>query len=453
LALILRPYQERAARDVFAAWRSGHKRVCLVMGTGAGKTATGSFIAQQAKRQGLSTVWMTHTVDLLQQSAVRVPEAKVVSVQSGRLPPADVLVLDECHHFVADEWKRAVDAYPEALVVGLTATPERADGRPLGDMFSHLVVGASYTELLESGVLVPCRVLRPETELDRGVAKDPVEAYMAHGEGRTGFVYVRTIQLADKVAAEFRAKGIRAEVVSAETPPGQRKLLVDRMRDGDIRLLVNVYALTEGVDVPHASIAILARNFGHVSQFLQTAGRVLRAHPGKRDALVIDLPGVSHRHGTPLEDREYGLDGQGIRRKAGAALRVCMKCGMTWGSDGPCPRCGFSNPGQAVKPPRVYNAELVEVGRTIPTWVKRAEYDRLKDVARSKKLGDGFVKAEFQRKYGEAPSWLRTEADAESKKAELAKFVEQAKRKGYKPGYASQRYKALYGAFPPKGWT
>jgi DNA repair protein RadD len=412
----------------------------------------GGFIAQQCVAQGMRCVWFTHTVDLVSQSRARVLNALVTSVQSGQTPPAEVVILDECHHFVADEWKKVLDAYPDALVVGLTATPERADGRPLGDVFSSLVVGASYSELLAGGALVPCRVLRPESKLERGVAKDPVAAYLEHGEGRAGFVYVRTIELAEQTASAFSARDVPAAVISADTPKERRAALVAAMRSGSIRLLCNVYALTEGVDVPHASIAILARNFGHVSQLLQTAGRILRPSPGKTDGLLLDLPGVTHEHGVPTEDREYSLDGQGIKRKAGASLRVCMKCGMTWPGDGRCPRCGFQNPASAVvKPPRVYNRELVEA-RQQPMWVKKAEYERLRDVARAKGLTDSFVSAEFKRKFGEEPEWLRKEVDVADRKKQLATFVELAKKRGYAMNYALARYKALYGAFPPRGW-
>jgi DNA repair protein RadD len=451
----LRDYQDRAVRGVFQWWRAGVKRVLVVMPTGGGKTATAAFVAHLAKNANKRVLWVTHTTDLVEQSQRNVPDAKVVSIQ-GLLtslvwPPADVIIVDEAHHFVADDWGSIFKRYPDALFLGLTATPERADGRPLGDVFEQLIVAVHYSELLQRGILVPCRILRPATKLERGIARDPVEAYLELGERRQGFMYVPSIDLAEACASRLNAVGVPSFCIHAKTNKLVRQQAIEQFSTGQLQVLTNVYALTEGVDVPAASCAVFGRGFGHVSQMLQAAGRVLRSSPGKEDALLLDLAGVTHDHGVPLEDREYALTGEGIRRQANASLRVCLKCGYTWPGQGACPRCGFGNPTQAKKMPRIYNAELLEVyaGAATPSWAKRAELDRLRKVAEDKGLSDGWVSHRYRDLFEQAPEF---DNDAVRRRAEYDKLKKVAAERGYKTGWAKQRYKALYAAWPPKGW-
>lgn len=453
--MTLRDYQDNAVRAVFQRWRSGVKRVLVVMPTGGGKTATAAFVAKVAKDANRRVLWVTHTTDLVDQSQKNVPHAKVVSVQSLLTnliwPPADVVIVDEAHHFVADDWGSIFKRYPDALFLGLTATPERADGRPLGDVFEELVVAVHYSELLDRGILVPCRILRPESKLDRGMAKDPVDAYLEKGENRQGFMYVNSIPLAEDAARRLDAAGVRSFCIHAKTNKLVRQHAIEQFTRGELQVLTNVYALTEGVDVPRASCAVFGRSFGHVSQMLQAAGRVLRAAPGKTDALILDLPGVTHDHGTPCEDRDYALTGEGIRRKVNASLRVCLKCGFTWPGQGNCPRCGFGNPSQAKKMPRIYDVELLEVyaGAETPRWAKNRELDRLRAMAKDRGMSDSWVAHQYKELFEEQPAF---EADAERRREEYQKLATVAAQRGYKVGWAKNRYRALYGAWPPRGW-
>lgn len=432
-------------------------------------------MGSMAGRQlGGTGVWVTHTKDLVEQSAQKLREflPRVGVIAAGRGPDpfapvqvasiqtllareielrADWLILDEAHHFVSEEWRGVVDAVHAQRLLGLTATPERGDGKPMGDLFDELVVAAHYSDLTRAGYLVPLRVLRPASELDRGLAKKVVEAYRERAEGRSGFVFCRK----KTEAADLAEQLVSAKTVSDETPREERLAALAWLAAAAGRLLTNVHALTEGVDVPSASLAIYARNLGHVGVMLQTAGRILRPHPGKTDALLLDLPGVTHRLGLPNEDREYSLTGKGIRRtEKGMALRVCMFCGMTSESGGPCPRCGQSPEVKKQRPMRIYNQELqaVYAGKGTPDWAKRAELDRLRSEARARNFQAGWVVKQYEILFGEKPP-LGSESSAADKQAEYERLVQLARRQGYKPGWAQHRYKAAYGAFPPRSWT
>lgn len=449
--------------------------VCLVAPTGSGKTVMGEALCFRC--HGV-TLWLTHTKELVGQTAKRLrkaglrvgiiaaghPQTKgcqvyVASIQTlverNYFPLCDQIIIDECHHFVSEQWGAFLNAYPFTKRIGLTATPERADGRPLGDVFDELVVAAHYSELTDQGHLVPVRILRPLHELDRGIALDPVEAYLTKAEGRKGFIYCKSVQLAYETADILRSHGVPASCIEANTPKEEREKLLARFASGDLRVLSNMMALTEGIDIPDASVCIIARAMGHVSMYLQSAGRVMRPHETKRECLLIDLPGLSHRFGPPNENRLYSLDGEAIGRAAEPSLRVCMTCGFTFvpGGNGLCPRCGMANPVKPQKPIKIFNEQLHELfnGPGTPEWVKKSELARLERVAQEKGYNDAWVARQFKATFMEMPNaWAPTD---DRKRAEYRRLVDLAKRKGYAAGWSAHRYKATYGTFPPRSWN
>lgn len=448
----LREYQSRAVGDVL----STAEPTCLVAPTGSGKSRMGVEIAARLPGRG---AWIVHRRELLRQArdllASHGLDDRVVpvTVQSAEWPVADFVILDEVHHYQSDEWSGIFDHLPAARFIGLTATPERADGRALGDRFSRLVVAAHYSDLLRDGFLVDCRVLRPDDPISGGLAQDPVDAYLEHGEGRAGFVFVQRVVEANELAKRFCDIGIEARAVTQESRREDRDAAIDGLASGEVKLLVNVYTLTEGVDIPHASVCILARWVGHVSQYLQIAGRILRPCDGKQDALLIDLTGASHAHGFPTEDRLYSLDGVGIARANQAqsvSVSTCQKCGASYRS-GPteCPECGLA---KEWEPPKIYNAALAEVykGRLTPDEAKQREYERLRKLARTRGWSIEWVVNEYRKLFREEPDL--SDVTWEEKKQFHSRLVGLMHSRGYKPGFPGVRFKAVFGSWPPKQW-
>lgn len=475
----LRDYQRKALGNVAGHWRSS-RSVLLVAPTGAGKTRMGVDPVVQYARAGRKVLWVVHRRELWKQAkralaregvtagviaagVDRSPHepVQVASVQTWlrrTKPEADLVVFDEAHHYEADEWGAVGEHYSGARVLGLTATPERIDGRPLGDSYEQLVVAAQYPDLVRDGYLVPCRVIRPDKSLNAGLGKDPVKAILDRGEGRSGFVYCSTVAEATRIAAELTDNGIRTGVISHETKLGERARLLAAMESGEIRMLANVMALTEGVDIPRASLCVLARGCSHVTPYLQMVGRVLRPAPGKEDSIFLDLSGVSHSHGLPLVRREYSLKGKGIKASDEVeALRLCPFCGHTQlSADGPkCLRCGkeFPRERREKRQPKIYDMELREVfaGADTPEWAKQKEKQRLVDVAKERGWTPWFLKQQYEALFGPDTKVLNTLSDT-MKRKELDKLREQAEKRGYKPGWASYKYKSLFGEFPPREW-
>lgn len=281
-----------------------------------------------------------------------------LEVEGSHIYFADGIQVHNCHHLAgqAEKWKAIIQDYPRVL--GLTATPCRHDGAPLGESFDHLVVGAHYSELLAGGYIVPARVYRPvEVPEESGLADEPTRAWTQWGAGRRGFAFFGRVELAKRWAAR-----VDAGIITGEQGAEEREATMRLFRGGYLRALASVQCLTEGVDVPAAEVCMLARGVSHEGAYLQMVGRVLRPAPGKTEAIVIDLPGASWRYGLPTDDREYSLEGTAMRRAAGVpALSQCLQCGAVYEAEPVCPRCGWVRP---PKPPRVriWGVELVEAG-------------------------------------------------------------------------------------------
>ncbi|MFM1749022.1 MAG: hypothetical protein RLZZ188_2688 [Verrucomicrobiota bacterium] len=308
---------------------------------------------------------------------VQVATVQTMTARGLRIP-ATLAVFDEAHHYVSAEWHGVLDGYRKMGVplLGLTATPCRADGVALGEAFDHLVVAASVRELMDAGHLVPCDVVAPAAR-QSGMADDPVDAYKRFGGDRRAIVFARDQKHAQHLETRFRVNGIPSAFIDASLSATERRGRIERFRAGELRVLVNVQILTEGFDDPSVEVVVLASGCAHAGSYLQKIGRALRPSPatGKTSALVIDLCGAVHDHGLPDDPREYSLSGRAIATgEVGLALRNCDACGGVWRAeefrDATCPRCGAKSKGRP--DPKVKRAQLDAI-RATHTDEKRVE--------------------------------------------------------------------------------
>jgi DNA repair protein RadD len=474
----LREYQQAAVDQVFREWETA-RSVCLVLQTGGGKTETSMAIIERA---GLRTLFTVHRKELLRQSFERLgrhfgpencgvvaagwtpnPGAQIqiamlqTLVARDARPDAQLVVHDECHHLMAEDFREVVEHYSHARWLGLTATPERADGKPLGDLFERLVVGSNYSMLLNQGYLVPCKVFRAnfDDEMGEGVtlAQHPVTAYERHARGTQAIAFCPNVKLAYEQASEFTMAGYPAECIEANTDKGKREIAMRRFREGSLRVLTNVNIMTEGLDLPSVETVILGRAFRHVSAYLQAVGRVLRPAPGKSNAICIDLTGASYQHGLPTENRAYSLEGEGIRRITTEALTTCQECGATYeGRVRICPCCGFERPCKTPKPPRIYSLELQEIwaGEDTPSEAKDREWQRLMQFAENRGYGLAWAAAQYEKCFGEKPN---VEVPDDAKLAEIRKLVARCLEKGWSLSFAVKRYRETFKADPDMSWV
>lgn len=414
----LRDYQIKAVEDVRHSFSQGYRAVCLVAPTGAGKTRIALEIAIRAVQKGKKILWLSHRLELLNQiqSILQIPPVYLTNIVNGveittiqslyikpQLPKADLIIIDECHHYESDEWSRIYEDYKSSWILGLTATPARADGRGLKHHYDSLVVAANMAELRNRNILVPIDIYCPTELLRAGrIAQDPYKVWRDYAEGKKTIIYCGNIEHAKHVLKSFNS----AHIVTSESPPFDRAAIIENFRQGKFKILVNVNILTEGFDVPDVECVILARGISHASTYLQIVGRALRAAPNKEKSILIDLRGVTNIHGDPYEERIYSLDGKGIRRKTDQSDRYCPVCTAII-NDLPCDSCGYDT--EEARQIRILNSPLVRFAK------KREEQEK------------------ERRKTLDRWKWI-------------------ARSKGYKKGWITYKYKATYGDWPPREW-
>lgn len=477
MSTALRDYQIRGVNDVEA---SPSQSTLLVIPTGGGKTVCAEELISRALERGETVLVLVHRRELLRQTAerlarrigelqvgiiapnvcpspwspVQVAMVQTIAVRDSR-PPADLIIWDEAHHAMAEQWRSILSSYPAARLVGLTATPQRLDGKPLGDLFESLVVAATYPELLAAGHLVDCRVYQPPEIPGSGLARDPLDAWQRYGEQSSTFGFAGSVQQATDLAARFIAAGIPSAVIEANTPARERDRALQAFAAGTIRVLWNVYCLTEGTDVPSARCVLLARSCAHVSMYLQIVGRVLRPHESKRDALLVDLSGASLIHGMPLEDRAYSLSGRGITRTSIESLKVCQQCGATiLSAYQVCPECSFEFPRAKREGPRIYDMELVAVfaGAATPLDAQRREFERLLALAESRDWSLWFVCKEFQKLFSRMPSAELRALPRDRQRELFERMKRSATAKGKSISQVRGTWKHVAGAWPDWSW-
>lgn len=427
---MLRDYQLNAIEQWSQAVKSGRRFTIIQLSTGTGKT---KLATEVVKSHSGRTLWLASRLELIDQAAEELTEAgldvgclsgggtfnpykpvQVGSIQTLQRrelrPDATLIVADECRHYVSDKWKDVLQYYKSAGAncIALDATPVRADGRGLGDIYDELIQGPTVQWFTDNNYLVPCEILAPKRVLDpRTIAKSPVDAYKAHAGARKAIVYAANIKAAEEYTRDFKRAGIAAELITAQTDIATRRSHIAGYKGGFIRVLVNVGVLTEGFDDPETAIGILARSVGSISLYLQIVGRLLRTYPGKERALLVDLFGSSKIFGPPNNEWVYSLDGDGVKLRVIEELRYkfCAVCSYVMPPNATiCPECLTER--QLPGAPDIVNAELVKF-----EWIRKdppqQRIDRIaKWIAKADSMGykRGSVWYKAKATYGSPPT-------------------------------------------------
>jgi superfamily II DNA or RNA helicase len=338
----LRPYQRDVIADFRSRLLSNTSKVICVAPTGSGKTIILASIIHEVAKAGLNVLVIAHRREIISQTSSKLLDqdvrhgivqagveprplerVQVASIQTlhrraiggdrMRLPPADLVVIDEAHHSPAKTYKKLIDAYPNATVLGLTATPCRGDGRGLGGIFQSIIEAPQVADLIKLGYLVKTRVYAPVDPDLRGVRTvagdynqkqlaermdrqelvgDIVEHWLKIGERRRTVAFCVDVNHSTHLRDEFVNAGVRCEHIDGGTPRDERDATLARLASGEIEVVTNCMVLTEGWDMPDVGCCILARPTKSIGLYRQMIGRVLRPAPGKVDAIVLDHSGA-----------------------------------------------------------------------------------------------------------------------------------------------------------------
>lgn len=342
----LRPYQQQAIDAVFEAEARGVRCQAIVMATGLGKTVV--FAHLIARRGGRALV-LAHRDELLTQAAQKIiavnPGASVGIVRgdldehNAQIVVASVatlsrerrlkrlnadfstVIVDEAHHSAANSYGKIFEhvAPSNPLLIGVTATPDRADGKGIDQWFSEIVFQMGIDEGIRQGWLSNLegklihlkgadfsKVHVRKGDYDLSELEQIMEAanwhehvakaWADHASERKSVIFVPKVAMAYSLAEQIRSIGGRAEAIDGAMKIDDRRGVLKRLATGETRVVVNCAVLTEGFDEPSLDCVIMARPTKSRSLYVQCVGRGLRLNDGKENCLILDMVGVSQRH-------------------------------------------------------------------------------------------------------------------------------------------------------------
>ncbi|EOE5373620.1 DEAD/DEAH box helicase [Listeria monocytogenes] len=300
-----------------------------------------------------------------------------------------LIIIDESHHVLANSYKKIINHFSNAKVVGFTATPVRINGGGLGDINDTLIEKVNAKWLIENSFLSPYKYFAPEviqtsnldikrtgeydiTQLDdqfnqRKVWGDVIKHYQKLADGQQAILYASSLYQSQKMAASFEQVGITAAHIDGKTPKAERDHIIQQFRNGEIKVLCNLDLIGEGFDVPDCSTVIMLRPTQSLSLYIQQSMRGMRYRPEKT-SIIIDHVGNVSRFGLPDMERTWTLEPKkgSNSKKAEAPVKICPDCFMTvLSSNKQCEHCGHEFKVE-VKPIQVDEAaELQEITEAV----------------------------------------------------------------------------------------
>ena len=465
---VLRPYQAEVIAKFWRAVEAGQRRIIMVAPTASGKTVIARAIIEQARRKACGSLFLAHRREILTQTSNKlggIPHGliqpgdqprpfelvQVASVQtlyrrgikaaSMELPEAGLVIVDECHHVVAQSYQSIIKRYPGSILLGLTATPCRGDGRGLGGVFQTMIQCPQVGELVAQNFLVPTLVYAPvdpdlkgvhvrrgdyvERELalrmDRPqLVGDIVTNWIKFGERRKTVCFATDVRHSIHIRDEFVAAGVRAEHIDGKTPTDERDATLARLASGEIEVVTNCMVLTEGWDMPALGCLILARPTKQLGLYRQMVGRGLRPALGKTNCIVIDHSGATYRLGFAEDFIDWTLDpdlhaenpthaARDGDQAGGPKIVECRDCGTARVGGKACLNCGFL-PTPSPRAVEVIDGDLGLVGANRRARLTRDDprirndwHGMLASIAIERAYKRGWVAHQYHTRFGEWP--------------------------------------------------
>lgn len=407
------PHQIAGAEMIRNSFRSGKRAPILVIATGGGKTHCFCGYAELAARKGKRVLILVHRHELLLSTSAKLDEyglahglispqykqttdpVQIASVQTlvRRLQKIrwkpDLIICDEAHLSAAPTYLKIFAAFPNAFIIGATATAGRLDqkglGKHCGGVYDDIVQPVTMRQLIDDGYLVRPRVFAPSTPDLTGVRRvhgdydqhqladimdkkalvgDVISHWRKLANGRPTLAFCVSIMHAQHVAEQFNSAGIRAVAIHGDTPMEERLDAIKALGDGRLQVVANCSLFVEGINQPCVSCIILLAPTESLTRYLQSVGRGLRAYPLKRDCIVLDHAACCHTHGMVDDDRVWTLDGKKLDKNNDGSVAKCRMCLVCFGMNPvhrqTCEQCGAVFEAQR-EPPKQTDGELVEI--------------------------------------------------------------------------------------------
>ncbi|HUT43391.1 MAG TPA: DEAD/DEAH box helicase [Desulfobacterales bacterium] len=407
----LRDYQEKAVNDIEQAWASGNKSVCLQLPTGAGKTRILRTIIDNHTQSKKIIYVIAHRKNLVVQLSdeltsidlkhgiigasspyinyrIQVCSLQTLIRRKDNLPDPEILIIDEAHHNVSKSYLSIFEKWPDAKVLGCTATPKRLDGKSLADTTDVLICGPQTKTLIDQGYLssfdyyAPGEIDMSDVHIKMGeyvqaeasakvdkkvITGSAIEHYRQYSDHLPALVACVSIQHAIHVEKEFNDSGYKFKAIHSKMEDKDIYRYIKYLADGTIDGLTNCGLIGEGTDIPIVTTLIGLRPTNSETIFLQYCGRVLRKAKGKEKAIILDHVGNYERHGLPDDYREWSLDYQPKKEKGKSKYKRCPECfHPVFISAAACPYCGYlftDNNTRDIIPKEV-EGRLVKIGNS-----------------------------------------------------------------------------------------
>lgn len=436
--LILRDYQNKMIDDARKALQSA-SRIMLQGPTGCGKTAITVFMMQRASSMGKRCMFIVHQNELLRQTSKALWKQKLEHgmVASGRvlsnvptqvasvqtlvrrldiIKEPDLIIIDEAHRSASNSYKAIIEAWPNSKVIGLTATPQRTDGKGLDDMYSYIVMGPTIRQLIDAGYLCDYEIFAPPcqanvdsiktrmgdydkkelaAEIDRPtITGDAVATYKRYASGKRCVVMCVSIAHAEHVMTSYNQEGVTADMIDGSMSDNERESKLDSFRSGQTLIMCNVNLLVEGVDIPSIEAVQWLRPTKSLIIWMQGNGRGLRPKDNGGSLIILDQVGNWHRHGLPDDDREWRLEGSKSRKRKkddeepDVHVQQCKHCFHIFRSGvSECPKCGNAVELKTRKELKVIEGELEKVDKAKERKQKRQQQGAAKGLYELVQLG------------------------------------------------------------------
>lgn len=354
----LRPYQQNGIDEIRDSFAVANRRVLYQLPTGGGKSKVLSHIVKSAYDKGSRVMMLAHRKELIYQLRGHVEgeglQAGVIMAghdfTSHRIQVASIQTLtrrlgyplwdnsewhpqliltDECHHAKAASYQSVYNRFPNARLLGVTATPIRTDGKGLGDVFDDMVCGPQIHELVSAGFLCSPKYFCSgnvmgdrkvgrvagdynKRELGQAVSETRLEGnlvreWFAHAEGLQTIVFAVNVEHSQRIVNEYLAVNVPAAHLDHHSSPEHRAQVLADFAVGKIKILSNVGLVTEGFDVPATACVQLARPTQSLGLYYQMVGRALRTAPDKPEAIILDHAGCYLAHGNVLTPYHWKL--------------------------------------------------------------------------------------------------------------------------------------------------